>query len=132
MKRTALKRMSKKPFKYKDDCLYCKELRQRPIYGTSKASVEYHPGIQLPGTPTIKGHRLGAAAMSRCVLANGFDDTLEDFILTREELLVACWWAGLWGPRKFRKLWGKWAELAGNHLWHSCINIPNPPGEAAT
>ena len=41
------------------DCLACKESGKSPTRGTG-ATVNYDPGIQMPGTPTISGDRISA------------------------------------------------------------------------
>lgn len=60
----------------------------------------------------------------------GADAVLDDYELTSEELIAACWWAAHWGPRKFKQAWREWGIEAGNHLWYRCINVPFPPTRA--
>lgn len=110
------------------DCLACKEVGTKPKHGEG-VTIEYNPGIQMPGTPTIKGHRLAADHIAIRAYKFGIKDVMEDFVLSREEVLVACWWAGLWGPRRTRKWLGEWAKESGRHLWYGCIQIPDPPRE---
>lgn len=108
------------------DCLACKEAGTKPKRGVGKRLV-IDPRITMSGPPTIEGHRLGAEFMARRVYALGLQEQMEDYALTREELLVACWWAGTYGPRTMKKALGEWAARAGHHLWYGCIQIPESP-----
>jgi len=113
-------------------CLACREGHTRPIYGKD-VSVEFDPAVQMPGTPTIAGTRFSAEFAAHLVMMNGVKGTQKMYPhLTREELMVACWWAGLYGPRKYRKAWNEWAKAAGWHLWYRCVRIPEPPVEAVS
>ena len=89
--------------------------------------IIYDPAIQITGTPTIEGHSLPAEHMASHFFELGEEEAQDDYGLTREELIVACWWAAHWGPRKFRKAWKEWGERAGSHLRYGCINVPLPP-----
>lgn len=108
-------------------CLPCKSAGRRPIYGSGEVEIVFNPRMVMPGPPTISNHRLGAEFMAERFYALGMESEREDYMLTREEVLVACWWAGTYGPHKFRKVWGEWAKIAGHHLWYSCIRIDYPP-----
>ena len=109
------------------NCLACKEAGTKPKRGGS-ARLVFNPAITLPGPPTLEGDRLGAAFMATRVMHNGLAAEQHDYELTREQLLVVCWWAGLYAPqRRLRKHFGEWAELAARHLWYQCIQIPDPP-----
>ena len=110
------------------DCLACKEAGTKPTPGKGVCIV-YDPTIQMPGTPTIQGHRLSAQQIASRVLKFGIEDEMDDYQLTREEALVACWWGGLHGPRRLRQALRAWAENAGWHLWYQCASIPDPPRE---
>ena len=111
------------------DCFPCHKVGTRPKRGKG-TNIVFNPQIQMPGTPTIEGHRLAADFMAARVWKFGIDSEMDDYQLRREELLVACWWAGAFGPRKFKKRWGEWAEVAGMHLWYGCVQISDPPTEA--
>lgn len=57
-----------------------------------------------------------------------------EYGLTREDFLVACWYAGLYGTRSERKWLGAWAVFAGKLMWHghwSEVSDPpeKPPGK---
>lgn len=110
-------------------CLYCEKAGVRAKRG-EKVRIVFDPGIQMPGTPTIEGHRLAAEHMADRMFELGSDAVLDDYELTYEELITACWWAAHWGPRKFKKAWKEWGEIAGAHLWYGCINVPLPPTRA--
>ena len=113
------------------DCLSCKDAQATPAPAKGVCIV-YDPAIQMPGTPTIQDRRIAAVSMAEAVMVepHGVADVMRGWRLSREEVLVACWWAGRFGPRRFR-VWRQWAEDAGSHLWYRCINIPDPPPQAA-
>ena len=108
------------------DCLACKQAGTDPVKG-DHLCVVYDPAIQMPGSPTIQGQRLSANFMAARAYSLGIASQMEDYKLPREALLVACGGAGLYGPRRLRKVFGEWAQVAGRHLWYGCINIPDPP-----
>ncbi|KKM70914.1 hypothetical protein LCGC14_1436010 [marine sediment metagenome] len=85
------------------DCLTCKNLktRERPGKGVT---IVFNPRIQMPGTPTIEGHRLAAEHMASRAVKFGVGEVMDDYQLEREQVLVACWWAGQWGPRRLKKI----------------------------
>ena len=109
-----------------DSCTACKEAGTNPIRGAN-VHIVYDPAIQMPGTPTIAGHRLAARHMAERAVIFGIEEQMQGYDLTREEILVACWWAGQWGSRKLKKILGEWSKMAGRHLWYQCVNIPDPP-----
>lgn len=113
------------------DCLGCEKAGTKPKRGKGIRLV-FDPQITMPGPPTIEGHRLSAEFMARRVRVCGITEEMDDYQLTREELLVVCWWAGEFGSRRLRKCWGGWAQIAHQHLWHGCINIPDPPMETVS
>jgi len=110
------------------DCFACEKVGGKPKRGKG-TTIVFDPQIQMPGTPTLSGHRLTAELMAARVWIDGMAFAKDDYQLRREELLVACWWAGSFGPRKWKKRWGEWALNAGSHLWHNCIAISDPPTE---
>ena len=110
------------------NCIACKEAGTKPKRG-KKVRIVYDPGITMPGPPTLEDTRLGAEFMARRVAAFGVEEAMRDYPLTREQVIVCCWWVGAYGNRrtKLNKLLREWAEWAGWHLWYGCINIPDPP-----
>ena len=107
------------------DCLACKETGTKPKRGAG-IRVVHHPAVRF-GRPTIENHGLEAALLTRRVLKFGVASEMADYQLTREEVLVACWWSGTYGSRRLREALGEWAGTAGTHLWYRCISIPDPP-----
>ncbi len=110
------------------DCLGCEKAGTKPKRGKG-ITVVFDPRMMMPGPPTIEGHRLGAESMAAWVWKFGIASGMSDYELSREELLVACWWAGRFGPRKWRKRWEQWAMVLGQHLWYGCIQTADPPTE---
>ena len=110
------------------NCLACKTAGTLPKRGKGSAVV-YDPRITAGGTPTLQGRGLAVEHVAIRAFKFGVLEPMEDFELSREEVIVACWWSGLYGARRLRKLFGTWAVIAGQHLWYSCIQIPDPPLE---
>lgn len=51
------------------------------------------PGIQF-GRPCVPGTRVPAAALAGLVAAGeNVDQTADDYDVTRQDVLLACWWA---------------------------------------
>lgn len=109
-------------------CTACEMQGSKPKKAVG-VRIVYDPAIQMPGSPTIEGHRLAAEMMARRVWLFGMKSELDNYKLEREELLVACWWMGIFGPRRkwVTGEWKSWATLAGSHLWSGCVAIPDPP-----
>lgn len=109
------------------DCAACFDARTKPTE-MEPARIVFDPRIQMPGTPTIEGHRLGAEWVAGYIWAWGWDETQRAYPqLTDDMMFAVCWWAGRFGPRPFRKRWGEWAKVADGHLWYGCGSIPRPP-----
>lgn len=53
----------------------------------------------------------------------------DEYGLTRGDVLVACWYLGLYGTRRHRRLWKAWATAAHEQMWHAVDydRIPDPP-----
>ena len=107
-------------------CLACKQEGKRPRYVKPLPAVQFYAPVAMPGHPTLEHHRLGARFIAERVFYLGFDEPIETYELSKAEVLVCCWWAGLWGPRKLQKAWREWATSANSHLWYSCVNVPPP------
>lgn len=107
-------------------CGACERDGKRSRWGKN-VRIVYDPAIQMPGTPTIEGHRLAAQFIAERFFALGKHEAQDDYDLTHEEMVVTCWWAAHWGPRKLKQAWKEWGQEAGNHLWYRCINVPLPP-----
>jgi uncharacterized protein (DUF433 family) len=106
------------------------------------AQVTIQPGM-LSGTPTVAGHRIQAETIAGTVWSCGVKSTMDDFELTRCEVLTACWFVGTygaidWGIRGgkpilhrgeiWRKRWGSWAAHAQGPLWSGKPGeCPDPP-----
>lgn len=122
------------------DCGACRREGQEPtwplprmtspqaMYVGTMPRVVYDPcRSALLDPPILEGHRLGAAFVADLAWHLGIDDLMDDYELRREEVLVCCWWAGRWGTRKWRGVYGAWAMSAHEHLWHGCVNVADPP-----
>ena len=111
-------------------CLACKDAGTTPEQG-SGVTVIYDPRYQRHGTPTMSNTpgwgELSAPGIARLTYDVGVSYMVSEYEHSREVVLVACWWAGLYGPRALRKAWGDWARTAGQHLCYGCIRIDDPP-----
>lgn len=90
--------------------------------------VRYWPPISWPGQPTIEGHVLSAQFVADQAARRGMAAVMEDFEMTKADVMVCLWWAGQYGRSRHRKEWGEWSDEAWKHLWSSCVNVPLPPG----
>lgn len=113
-------------------CPACKEAGTKPRAFEGAFEIVYNPAIGVPGPPTLQGHRMSAEMLASCVWDLGISEVLSDYypFLSRDELVLCCWWAGKYGPPKWRRRWGKWAESAHMHLWYRCATVNDPPKEA--
>ena len=111
------------------DCATCVKAGTKPKRGQNKKLVFDHM-ITMSGPPTIEGHRISAEFMAGRVHAFGIHDQLDNYYVNREELLVCCWWAGVYGPKRLKLIFKEWADNAGEHLWYGCVQIPDPPRES--
>lgn len=92
----------------------------RPFVGIS-------PGMRS-GQPTVNHTRLSVEAITEYVWAgDGLDWLAGEYDVTRPDILVACWYRGTYGSRKWRQRWGPWAEQVHGELWHHRYDIPDPP-----
>lgn len=109
--------------------MWCRENHKRPKYVEDVPQVVFDAQIQMPGTPTLQGHRLAAEMICDFVYQFGGlnNSEIAAYKVTVAEQIACCWWAGQWGPRKYRKAWGEWSKYAGHHLWYGCINVEGPP-----
>ena len=106
------------------------------------ASVTFMPGMRS-GQPTIGGTRLPLITVLNGLWAGGVEYTMQGWLCTREQCLVAAWFAVLYGiddlptpknrrrGRIWQKRFGGWANLYSGALWSGKLDqIPDPPTEA--
>lgn len=112
----------------------------RARLGHRSPYVSVNPAMRS-GQPTINGTRLPVDAVAGMVWAEGVDVAVEEYDLTRADVLVACWYAGRYGlpgqrealfpVRLWPKRWGAWAAEVGPCLWAvtrvDYDAIPDPP-----
>lgn len=81
------------------------------------------------GRPCVNGTRIPAEALAGYVAAG--DDVgfvAEQYNLTREAVLVACWYQATYGKGRWRKRWGEWAEDSHSAMWHGLwADVDDPP-----
>ena len=113
-------------------CYGCEQEKTKPEVVEKLPSVVFYAPIAMPGIPTLEGHRLGAEMVASYAWHHGIDEVCETYDLSRADVLVCCWWAGMFHTRAWKKRWGEWAQMAFNHLWHSCVQIADPPRKEVT
>lgn len=97
------------------------------------------------GEPCIGGSRLPVAAVAVRSWYDGIDAAVDTYDITRQQALVACWYAGTYGithiwrasgdrsryvsawREPWRARWRQWAESVATDLWHG-RDVPDPPG----
>ena len=114
----ALERMS--------DCSACEQA------GTTPTPFESPPLIVSPtigrGQPTFGTSTLGARFIAKGVYEGGVEQVCENYpFLSANQILLACWWMGTGGSKKWLRRWGEWALDAGLHMLHDCGTFPYPP-----
>lgn len=92
--------------------------------------VSVQPGMKF-GEPCINGHRLPTQLIAETVMFNGGEEAMDWYDITRDEVMVACWFEARYGGRKIRKLWQAWLDEHEGTLWHSTSErwaaVPFPP-----
>lgn len=111
--------------------------------------IRANPAI-CSGELTAGGSRIGVEQIAEQVWYGGVDEMVRDYSITREQVLVACWWVGATGitsiyktngggykrnyrPGVWQDRWGEWAKAAHDVMWsaHGDYSaIPDPPGES--
>lgn len=93
------------------------------------------------GEPCIAGRRLPVYLVAETVWWHGVDEGIACFDVTREQLLVACWYAAvlpvlIWGrggvlkaqPNPWPKRWRDWADASHQALWSGKYDeVEDPP-----
>lgn len=103
-----------------------------------------HPA-RYSGKPCVGGTRVPVDAIVGLVWQYGVDDAMVTYDVPRETVLVACWYAGLYGTvdpyisrrpgnarvnadRTWIRRWRDWAEGAADPLWRGEIDdVLGPP-----
>lgn len=88
------------------------------------------------GQPNVGG--VSVDAVVGMVWAEGADAAADEYGLRREDVLVACWYAGQYGlpgrnftaTRTWRERLGGWAESVTHTLWRCQYDaVPDPPSQ---
>lgn len=79
----------------------------------------------LPGGPAVD---VVAGMVWAGDPVNSVVDEYGEYGITRAQVLVACWYAVEYGPRRRYERWSDWAQHAEPHLQHGTYDlIPDPP-----
>jgi uncharacterized protein (DUF433 family) len=95
----------------------------------AKPCICIEPGM-LFGKPHIADHRLNP--MQFAEMWWGGNWTLEAIAdnwpgIGKPEVVISCWYAADYGPRKWRKRWSEWADTVFELLWYGDYDVPMPP-----
>lgn len=103
------------------------------------ASVTFMPGMR-GGQPTIGGTRLPLSIVLENMWVDGVEFVVNTWECTREQCLVAAWFAGLYGiddiPTDsgrnrggvWRRRFGSWAVSWDGQMWEGDFDrVPDPP-----
>jgi uncharacterized protein (DUF433 family) len=98
---------------------------------TNRPHVRVDPAQRF-GRPNVKG--ISCEAIGEQLLAvDDIDILTDEYDLNRGDVLVACWYLGMYGSPAWRKRWKAWAEEAHQQMWHAGTvdydTVPGPPGE---
>lgn len=89
--------------------------------------VSHDPAMRS-GEATLNHTRLSIDAIAGYVWAGEtVEAVMATYDITRADVMVACWWIGTFGPKRWRRRWGAWAEDVHDQLWHSKFDVPDPP-----
>lgn len=110
------------------------------------ACLTIRPGV-ASGAPCIGRTGTAAWAIAGCLWAgDSVDDIADEYGVTREEILVACWFLATYGVEAawwnrderrragagWTKRWGPWASEHVAAFWHHNFDaIPDPPNRDA-
>lgn len=106
----------------------------------STRGVTFTPGTNF-GAPSLGGVPL--RVLLPIVWVDGVAVAMGSYSLTREDVLVACWFAARCGiddvypgfghrtdGRVWKTRWGRWAKEHQTKMWHGVWNeVPDPPTE---
>jgi len=90
--------------------------------------VTVDPAVRF-GQPAIKG--ISTDAIAGMVWAGESVETVADeYSLVRAEVLLACWYEAMWGAKRWRRRWAKWADHAYSApLWRMPDCVADPPNK---
>lgn len=94
---------------------------------STDAYVWVDPG-RMGGQPCINGTRLTVELVAGYYWHHGLDSLLDAYPLTREQVLVGCWYASRYGRKRWRHRYGDWARNNDMSLWrHDYDDVVDPP-----
>ncbi len=86
------------------------------------------PG-RCSGRPCIGGHRLSVDLIADLWWGGSSAVAIQrDYAITREQIVVACWYVARYGTRMWRRRWGRWETDVFQRLWNGRYKgAPLPP-----
>jgi len=93
--------------------------------------VSIRPDMRF-GNPSINGTRLPVDTLAEAAWEGLEPSEIEQqWDVRRADILVACWYVGRYGSRRWVKRWGEWSERVAPVLWESSTvdyaAVPWPP-----
>jgi len=113
----------------------------------ASCEIWIHPG-RYSGVPCIGGTRIPLDSVVGLAWVYGVETAMSDYDLTREGVLVACWYAGIYGDvdpyigrspgtarvrrdGRWIKRWRAWADQWQGAMWSGKWDeVPDPPSMA--
>lgn len=89
---------------------------------TDRPHVRTDPAQRF-GRPAIDGvsvDSIGGAVWNA-------EDAATDYGLTRPQVLVACWWLGTYGTKRWRDRFGTWARSVEGEFQYRRYDVADPP-----
>lgn len=83
----------------------------------------------LGGAVRLDGHRLRPEFIAQCYREYGHQGLFEAYPhLTNGDLLAACWYMAVNGSKKWRRMWGGWADQNWDAICEGddTIDLPVP------
>lgn len=82
------------------------------------------------GEPCINHTRVPLSCLVDRWWYNGDKQDCKDYSCTWPDVLVACWYYGMYGTRLWRRRYGGWAKANNKSLWEGTYkDVPPPPWE---
>lgn len=93
-------------------------------------AIVTEPGV-LYGEPHIAGSRVSAMQIAvqwwNRFEDGGIADLAALYVLQSADIIVACWWAGTYGTRTWKRRYGAWAVAVHPQIWRGDYTVEAPP-----
>jgi uncharacterized protein (DUF433 family) len=97
---------------------------------SDRPQVCWSPGMRF-GEPHVRGRPVDAIG-GMVWAGERVEVVAEEYDVTREEVIVACWWLGRHGEPRWRRRWKAWTQVVESELWHGRYDVQDPPDREET